>query len=539
MFEGKVVYQIYPKSFKDTNGDGTGDIRGIISELDYLSLLGVDMLWLTPVHLSPQRDNGYDTQDYTSIDPLFGTMADVEELILEAGNRNIEIMFDMVLNHTSTDHEWFQKALQGDPQYMDYYFFRDTTTNWQSKFGGSAWEYVPALNLSYLHLFDTTQADLNWDNPAVFDEMCHVVNFWLDKGIKGLRFDVINLISKPEVFEDDHIGDGRRFYTDGPRVHEFLHRLNKATFGQHKNVLTVGEMSSTSLKDGVQYANPASEELSTIFQFHHLKVDYKDNKKWHHQEFDFIELKKILSDWQMASQEVQALVALFLNNHDQPRSVSRFGDVEHYHYESATLLASAIHNMRGIVYLYQGEEIGLPNAKFNDIATYKDIESLNAYSLLNGTHEEKMAALSHHSRDNGRTPMPWLSDAKHHGFTKGTPWLDLSHDEHLISVEDSLKDTNSIFWFYKKLIQLRHDDELIQKGLISFMELDHPQLFNYKKTYQGKTYLFINNFFGKHVDYTIDAKVKRIVMGNYDDVQVTQELQLRPYETLVLELQEG
>ena len=539
MFEGKVVYQIYPKSFKDTNGDGTGDIKGIISELDYLSLLGVDMLWLTPVHLSPQKDNGYDTQDYTSIDPLFGTMEDVEELILEAGKRNIEIMFDMVLNHTSTQHEWFQKALQGDPKYMDYYFFRDTTTNWESKFGGSTWEYVPSLDLSYLHLFDTTQADLNWENPEVFDEMCHVVNFWLEKGIKGLRFDVINLISKPEVFEDDHLGDGRRFYTDGPRVHEFLHRLNKATFGQYTDVLTVGEMSSTSLKDGVQYANPQSEELSTIFQFHHLKVDYQDNKKWHYQDFDFIELKRILSDWQIASQEAQALVALFLNNHDQPRSVSRFGNVEHYHYESATLLASAIHNMRGIVYLYQGEEIGLPNAKFNDLSTYKDIESLNAYSLLSGTHEEKMSALSHHSRDNGRTPMPWLRGEKHHGFTSGTPWLDLSHDTHLISVEESLQNPDSIFWFYKKLIQLRHDDELIQKGHMTFTELDHPQLFNYQKTYQGKTYLFINNFFGETVDYRIDSKVKRVILSNYDIVEVAHEVQLRPYETLVLELQEG
>lgn len=538
MFEGKVVYQIYPKSFKDTDGDGTGDLKGIISELDYLSLLGVDMLWLTPVHLSPQKDNGYDTQDYTSIDPLFGTMEDVETLISEAKKLNIEIMFDMVLNHTSTAHEWFQKALKGDPKYMDYYFFKEQPTNWQSKFGGSAWEYVPDLELYYLHLFDTSQADLNWDNPAVFDEMCHVVNFWLEKGIKGLRFDVVNLVSKPEVFEDDFLGDGRRFYTDGPRVHEYLHRLNQATFGRYDDVLTVGEMSSTSLQDGVQYANPKSEELSTIFQFHHLKVDYKDGKKWHHQDFDFIELKRILSDWQLASQKEQALVALFLNNHDQPRSVSRFGDVKNYHYESATLLASAIHNMRGIVYIYQGEEIGLPNAEFKDLETFKDIESLNAYKLIEGDHETKMTALRHHSRDNGRTPMPWKTNEANLGFTSGTPWLDLSHDENMISVESSLEDPNSIFWFYKNLIELRHNDDLIQKGKISFIDLEHPQLFNYTRTYNGKSYLFINNFFKEEVRYDHNYSMIKLVMSNYTQTDLDKNLILRPYETLVMEVKE-
>lgn len=539
MFEGKVVYQIYPKSFKDTDGDGTGDLKGIISELDYLALLGVDMLWLTPVHLSPQKDNGYDTQDYTSIDPLFGTMEDVETLILEAGNRGIEIMFDMVLNHTSTAHKWFQKALSGDPEYMDYYFFKEKPTNWQSKFGGSAWEYVPELKLYYLHLFDTSQADLNWENPAVFDELCHVVNFWLDKGIKGLRFDVVNLVSKPEVFEDDFEGDGRRFYTDGPKVHEFLHRLNRATFGSHEDVLTVGEMSSTSLEDGVKYANPLSQELSTIFQFHHLKVDYKDGKKWHHQDFDFIELKRILSDWQLASQKEQALVALFLNNHDQPRSISRFGNVSEYHYESATLLASAIHNMRGIVYIYQGEEIGLPNAEFNALETFKDIESLNAYDIIDGTHEEKMISLRHHSRDNGRTPIPWTETGAHHGFTSGKPWLDLSHDKHMISVEAALKNKDSIFWFYKRLIELRHNDEVIQKGSISFIDLDHPQLFNYLRSYQGKTYLVINNFFGEPVSYKHAFTIEKCILSNYSKDQFGMELQLEAYETLIVQIKES
>ncbi len=536
MFENKVVYQIYPKSFKDTDGDGIGDLKGIISELDYLQNLGVDMLWLTPVHTSPQKDNGYDAKDYYTIDPLFGTMDDLDTLVAEAGKRDIEIMFDMVLNHTSIEHEWFQKALKGDPKYMDYYFFRKETTNWKSKFGGTAWEYVPELDLSYLHLFDVSQADLNWENDDVFEEMCNIVNFWLAKGIKGLRFDVVNLISKPEVFEDDYIGDGRRFYTDGRRVHEFLNRLNKATFGKHPDVLTVGEMSSTSLEDGVRYANPKSDELSTIFQFHHLKVDYKDGKKWHVQDFDFLELKKILSQWQIASQDEQALVALFLNNHDQPRSVSRFGDVKNYHYQSATLLANAIHNMRGIMYIYQGEEIGLPNAEFESIDTFKDIESLNAYRLLEGTHEEKMHALSHHSRDNGRTPMPWTINGDHHGFTSGTPWLDLSHSKQLISVEESVADEHSIFNFYKHLIALRHSDNVIQKGKIEFLDLDHEKLFNYKKTYDGKTYLFINNFFGESVSYEIDAPVESVILSNYDRNSTDQTIKLKPYETLVVKI---
>lgn len=538
MFEGKVVYQIYPKSFKDTDGDGIGDLKGIISELDYLQNLGVDMLWLTPVHSSPQKDNGYDTKDYYTIDPLFGTMDDVETLIDEAKVKNIEIMFDMVLNHTSTEHEWFQKALKGNPQYMDYYFFRKETTNWHSKFGGSAWEYVPELDLSYLHLFDTTQADLNWDNEEVFQEMCNIVNFWLDKGIKGLRFDVVNLISKPEVFEDDEIGDGRRFYTDGRRVHEFLHRLNKATFGQYEDVLTVGEMSSTSLKDGVQYANPSHEELSTIFQFHHLKVDYQDGKKWHVKDFDFIELKRILSEWQLASQDAGALVALFLNNHDQPRSVSRFGNTQDYHYESATLLASAIHNMRGIVYIYQGEEIGLPNAEFERLETYRDIESLNAYKLLKGTHTERMAALSAHSRDNGRTPMPWTTHDKNHGFTSGTPWLSLSHSKKLVSVEESLHNQNSIFHFYKELISLRHSDPVIQKGSIEFLDLNDAHLFNYIKAYNNESYLFINNFFDKEVDYNLVVHVDKVILSNYHRRSAKGKIKLKPYETLVLRMGE-
>ena len=534
IFADKVVYQIYPRSFKDTDGDGIGDLRGVIDSLDYLELLGVDMIWLTPFFVSPQNDNGYDVADYRAIDPLFGTMETVEELITKAKEHKIEIMLDMVLNHTSTEHEWFKKALTGDKKYMDYYFFKDTTTNWQSKFGGPAWTYVEDLSLNYLHLFDTTQADLNWENEAVFKEVCDIVNFWLDKGITGLRFDVINLVSKPDVFEDDHVWDGRRFYTDGPRIHEHLNKLNTHTFGNRDNILTVGEMSSTSLEEGVKYASPGRNELATIFNFHHLKVDYVDNKKWHPKAFDFIELKKILAEWQVATQESGALLALFLNNHDQPRSVSRFGDVVDYHKESAKMLATAIQGMRGIVYIYQGEEIGLPNAEFNELKYYKDIESLNAYETIEGDVSRKLAVLEAHSRDNGRTPMPW-DNSENHGFTTGTPWLDLSHSKALVSVEDSLKDPDSIFYHYQKLIQYRKQYPSWSLGSIEFIDLDHPQIFAYTRTLDDEVLLFVHNFYKEEVEYKLPA-VGTLILSNYKDTKLEKEMRMKPFESIVMKL---
>lgn len=532
----KVVYQIYPRSFKDSNGDGIGDVKGIIEKLDYLRSLGVDYLWLTPIFISPQNDNGYDVENYYEIDSRFGTMSDVEELIEQANQRGIDIMFDMVLNHTSTNHEWFQKALAGDKKFQDYYIFRKETTNWQSKFGGNAWQYVPDLELYYLHLFDVTQADLNWDNPEVFTEVCKIVNFWLDKGVKGLRFDVVNLISKPAVFEDDYVFDGRRFYTDGPHVHEYLHNLNRHTFGRYDNILTVGEMSSTSIENGVKYAKPEREELSMIFNFHHLKVDYKDNQKWVLKDFDFIELKSIWRDWQLAMQENDAYSAVFYNNHDQPRVNSRFGDVTNYWYESSTMLGTSIHMLRGMPYLFQGEEIGMPNAYFDSIDDYVDVESTNMYKILMAEHQDEekvLHILQERSRDNSRTPIPWDNTQENYGFTTGTPWLSFSKFPNLKSVKEDVEANNSVFKYYQKLIQLRKEQDVISDGTIEFHDIDHPQLFVYERRHKVDRLLVITNHYDQEVKYTLQF-TGEVLLSNVKRTTVENDIVLKPYEALVI-----
>ena len=328
-FKKSVVYQIYPKSFNDSNGDGIGDLQGVIQKLDYLKELGVDYIWLTPFYKSPQKDNGYDISDYYNIDEIFGTMEDFEGLVKEAKNRNINIniMLDMVFNHTSTEHKWFKSAINGDEKYKNFYIFKkgkgdEPPTNWLSKFGGNAWEYVEKFDEYYLHLFDVTQGDLNWDNKEVREEIFKVANFWLQKGVKGFRLDVINLISKPEIFEDDNVGDGRKFYTDGINIHKYLKELNENTFGKYDNIVTVGEMSSTSIENCIKYSNPDEKELSMVFNFHHLKVDYKDGDKWTLMDFDFMMLKKIFKEWQEGIEKGNGWSATFMCNHDQPRALS-------------------------------------------------------------------------------------------------------------------------------------------------------------------------------------------------------------------------
>lgn len=533
-----VVYQIYPKSFYDTNGDGIGDVQGIIEKLDYLQYLGIDMIWLTPIFTSPQRDNGYDVADYLAIDPVFGTMESVEVLIEEAKRRNIGIMFDMVLNHTSTEHAWFKRALE-DPQYREFYFFRDKPTNWESKFGGNAWEYVESLNLYYLHLFDVTQADLNWEHEPVFQALVDVVNFWLDKGIQGLRFDVINLVSKPnpDSFEDDHEGDGRRFYTDGPRIHEHLHRLNQETFGKYPNITTVGELSSTDVLNGVAYAAPKNQELSTIFNFHHLKVDYKDGKKWELMPFDFLQFKTLMKTWQDAMAANNANMSLFLNNHDQPRSVSRFGNYREYPFESATALATAMQLMGGMPYIFQGEEIGLPNAYFDTIDDYRDVESINYYEILKAsmTDSEALEILRQRSRDNSRTPIPW-DDSRHHGFTTGTPWLGLTKYPKVQTVADNLDNPNSVFHYYRKLIALRKTSQTIESGTITFEAMDHPELMIYTREYNGETIVVVINFYGNTVAYQPKENVKEILLSNVGRTTLTTPCELKPYEACVYTL---
>lgn len=387
-FKRQTVYQIYPKSFNDSNGDGLGDLKGVTDKLLYLKELGIDYIWLTPFFISPQNDNGYDVADYRNIDPRYGTIEDAENLISEAGKLDIGIMLDMVFNHTSTEHEWFKKAMEGDPKYMDYYIFRDpkpdgsAPTNWVSKFGGNAWEYVPKFNKYYLHLFDKTQADLNWENPQVREELKDILKFWQNKGVKGFRFDVVNLISKPDVFEDDFEGDGRRFYTDGIRVHQYLKELCRDSGLNENGMMTVGEMSSTTIDNCIRYSNPEEKELSMCFSFHHLKVDYKNGNKWELQPCDFMALKNLLNKWQTGMEEGNGWNALFWCNHDQPRVLSRFGNDKNYPTESAEMLATMIHLMRGTPYVYQGEEIAMTNAYFEDISQYKDVESLNYFKIL-------------------------------------------------------------------------------------------------------------------------------------------------------------
>ncbi|EPJ0238517.1 alpha,alpha-phosphotrehalase, partial [Vibrio parahaemolyticus] len=455
------IYQIYPKSFCDSGSKGTGDIQGIISKLDYLKHLGVDAIWLTPVYQSPMVDNGYDISDYYAINPQFGTMEDFDTLLAEAHQLGIRIIMDIVVNHTSTEHHWFQSAL-GDKNspYRDYYIWKDPVegaepNNWQSKFGGNAWELDDATGQYYLHLFAKEQADLNWENPVVREEVKEVISFWADKGVDGFRLDVINLISKQQDFPSDDIGDGRRFYTDGPRVHEYLQEISDAVFQKYGSV-TVGEMSSTTLEHCQQYSSLDGKELSMVFNFHHLKVDYPNGEKWTKAPFDFIQLKQIFNHWQTGLNG-KGWGALFWCNHDQPRVVSRLGDDKQYRVESAKMLAASVHMMQGTPYVYQGEEIGMTNPGYTEISQYRDVESTNMYDIMVNrdcvSHEEMMAILAQKSRDNSRTPMQWNSQ-KHAGFTEGTPWLEVAQNYSEINAEAAVADLNSVFYFYKRLIEL-------------------------------------------------------------------------------------
>lgn len=543
-FSNKVIYQIYPKSFKDSNGDGIGDLRGVAEKLDYLKDLGVDYLWLTPFFVSPQRDNGYDVADYRNIDPMFGTMEDLDNLIAEGEKRNIGLMFDMVFNHTSTSHEWFRRALAGEKKYQDYYIFKEGApdqppTNWQSKFGGSAWEYVSSLGKWYLHLFDVTQADLNWKNPEVREELKEVIRFWKAKGVKGFRFDVVNLISKPEIWEDDFEGDGRKFYTDGPYVHEYLKELVRDT--GIEDYVTVGEMSSTTLEHCIRYSGAEEKELSMCFNFHHLKVDYKDGNKWELMEPDYMELKVIFEKWQMGMRRGNAWNALFWCNHDQPRIVSRFGNEGEYWKESAKMLAGMIHLMRGTPYIYQGEEIGMTNPHYTSIEQYADVESRNYYEILlneGKTKEEALEILAARSRDNSRTPMQW-TDERYCGFSDTKPWIPVSDNFEKINVKKQKQDRDSILEFYKKLIMLRKEKEVIARGNIEFMEVENAGVLAYTRCLDKQKLLVCCNFrdVESQMEFTQEWKSGRKILGNYEENHKNnyKVLTLRPYEIIVLE----
>ena len=545
-FRESVVYQIYPKSFNDSNGDGIGDINGVTEKLDYLKTLGVDYIWLTPVYVSPQKDNGYDIEDYYKIDPRMGTMEDFERLVEEAKKRDIDIMLDMVFNHTSTEHWWFKEALKGNEKYKNFYIFKkgkdnEPPTNWVSKFGGNAWEYVENMDEYYLHLFDVTQGDLNWENEEVRNEIYKVVNFWIEKGVTGFRLDVINLISKPEVLENDYIGDGRRFYTDGPNIHKHIKALNENTFGKHENIITVGEMSSTSVENCIKYSNPDEKELSMVFNFHHLKVDYKDGDKWTLMDFDFMMLKDIFKKWQEEMQEGNGWSALFWCNHDQPRAISRFGNDKEYFNESGKMLATAIHMMRGTPYIYQGEEFGMTNPYFESIQEYRDVESINYYNILKkqGESTDKVLdILRSKSRDNSRTPIQW-NDKENSGFTTGTPWIPVGRSYKEVNAEKAVKDSNSIFNHYKKLIELRKEYDVISKGNIKMILESHKKVIAYVRRYENKVLVVLNNFYGESTKVNIPSDIlnecinSNIILSNYSDSgKLGEEIILRPYESV-------
>ena len=534
--KGKVVYQIYPKSYRDTTGNGIGDLRGIIEKIPYLAKLGVDMVWLNPFYPSPQRDNGYDISDYMAVDPLFGDMADFEEMVRVGKEHKIDFMLDMVLNHCSTEHEWFQKALAGDQYYQDFFFIQDQPTDWQSKFGGSAWAPFGDTGKYYLHLFDETQADLNWRNPNVRKELFKVVNFWRDKGVKGFRFDVINLIGKDEVLVDCPENEGKPAYTDKPIVHDYLRMMNQATFGSDDSFMTVGEMSSTTMENCVLYSSPDRQELSMTFNFHHLKVDYKDGQKWTLAPFDFEELKSLCHGWGKEMSDKNGWSALFWNNHDQPRALNRFVDIQNFRNEGATMLAASIHLSRGTPYIYMGEEIGMVDPDYDSMADYVDVESINAYQMLlkeGKSEQEAFRIIKAKSRDNSRIPMQWDA-SENAGFSTGTPWLKVGKSYPHINVENDIQ--GPIFAFYQNLIRLRKEMPLISEGSYKPAFEDSQQIYAFERQYEDEKLLVLNNFYATEVeiDLPVDYQNGQILISNYEDEEVSEKMVLKPYQTLAI-----
>ena len=549
----KVIYQIYPKSFYDSNGDGIGDLQGIIAKLPYIAKLNIDMIWFNPFFVSPQNDNGYDIADYYQIDPQFGTMADFEELVAKLKQMGIGVMLDMVLNHCSTENVWFKKALAGEQKYRDYFYLRppkangDLPTNWHSKFGGPAWSKFGTTGLYYLHLYDPTQADLDWHNPAVRKEAAKVVNFWRAKGVHGFRFDVINVTGKSETLVDStDPSEEKQLYTDTPVVHQYLKELNHNSFGQEKDSITVGEMSSANVKTSVEYSTPSEDELSMIFTFHHLKVDYKNGNKWDTIPFDFKKLKQTLCEWQVAMDQCGGWNALFWNNHDQPWALNRFGDPGKYREKSATALATAMHLLRGTPYIYMGEELGMIDPAYDSIADYVDIEALNAYhSLLaqNLTPKEAFAQIKKKARDNSRVPMHWNS-GPNAGFSTAKPWLRPT-DQERINVENELEH-GVIFAYYQQLIKLRKSEELISAGHFKQILPEHPQVFAYERWLDDSPakLVVLVNFYGKQADVTLPPGLAGqpgdVFLTNYEKEHrastLPAHLTLQPYEALVYKI---
>lgn len=544
-WQKETVYQIYPRSFQDTNGDGIGDINGIISRLDYLKQLGIGLIWLTPMYRSPGNDNGYDIADYYQIDPVFGTMEDFECLLDEAHKRGIKIIMDMVLNHTSNDNQWFQEALKSkNNPYHDFYIWRDPVNghgpnNWVSKFSGSAWKYVPELNQYYLHLYDVTMPDLNWCNEKLRVEIFKMLKYWATKGIDGFRLDVINNISKDKDMPNDTfatpLDDGRNFYTNGPHVHEYIHEMYEKVFGPNQFV-TVGELSSTPISEAIKYTKPERQELSMAFTFHHVKVDYTNGNKWTLGQYKLTDLTHILSEWQTKMNNQGGWNALFWNNHDQPRAISRFTDDEKYRDQSAKLLAMVEFGLQGTPYIYQGDEIAMKNAYFTDISQYKDHESINAYNemMKNGVKKDHaIKILQQKSRENSRLPMQWDS-SKYYGFTTGQPWLKpINHDDY--SVEKVLKMKNNVFNFYKALIFLRKNKVVLIDGTYRLLDASDNCVYRYERSNEKSKILVMANFTKDYQERKV-SKGFDLLLGNYGNIKLNDDkVTLRPYESIMME----
>ncbi|MCP2239038.1 glucohydrolase [Thermoanaerobacterium thermosaccharolyticum] len=546
-----VVYQIYPRSFKDSNGDGIGDLRGIIEKLDYLKFLGVDVLWLCPIYKSPNCDNGYDISDYKDIMDEFGTMEDFDELLFEAHKRGLKILMDLVVNHTSDEHIWFINSRKSkDNEYRDYYIWRKgkdgkEPNNWGSSFSGSAWEYDEATDMYYLHCFAKKQPDLNWENEKVRKEVQDIVKWWLDKGIDGFRMDVINMISKDQRFPDGIVpegglyGDMSPYVMNGPRVHEYLKELNEKVLSKY-DIMTVGETPCVTPEIAIDYVGEDRNELNMVFSFEHMDID-KDVINLTKKPLDLVELKKIMSKWQKGMSD-RGWNSLYWNNHDQPRVVSRFGNDTEYWDKSAKMLATCLHMQQGTPYIYQGEEIGMTNVRFQDIEDYRDIAVINGYNeevIIKGrSHEQYMQYIYDFSRDNARTPMQW-DDSDNGGFTTGKPWIKVNPNYTKINVAKQIGDKDSILNYYRRLIKLRKENEIIIYGDFELILPDDKNIFSYTRKLNNEMLLVICNFTSNNTEFSLPDNInyvdKNLLISNYDvaNDDNIENFELRPYESRV------
>lgn len=545
-----VVYQVYPKSFRDSNGDGFGDLNGLKEKLPYLEKLGIDVIWLNPIFKSPQVDNGYDISDYREIEPTLGTMEDFDNLLAEAHKHGIKIILDLVVNHTSDKHYWFEEAKKSkDNPYHDYYIWKDEVpNNWGSSFGGSTWEYVEECGQYYLHLFAKGQPDLNWENPKVREEVYDVLRFWLDKGIDGFRMDVITLISKDPAYPDGPVIQNKAYGSyyagcaSGPKVHEYLQEMNREVLSKY-DIMTVGEAPHTSADEAVPYTAAANHELNMVFHFDHMHLDYDENGKYAKTRVKLTDLKRVMTEWQEKMAACDGWNSLYWSNHDQARAVSRFGNESPaYRVISAKMLGTVLHMMQGTPYIYEGEELGMTNAHFDKIEDYRDIEALDIYKDFTGrkgfTAEDTLELLSLKSRDNSRTPMQW-DDSENAGFTDGTPWIRVIDNYKEINAEKCLEDKDSVFYYYQKLIRLRHEMPVITEGTYELLDADNEQVYTYLRKGQDETLVVVANFTDETIAYHVDDKEKanesRLVISNYADAPETfvNEMTLKPYGAYV------